>query len=261
MLRLYCQNLWSGEVFGPLCERLVQLRDQCHIFCFQEVVRSSHGLQPFTALRTNLLAELQHRLPEHQPLFCNLQSDFDPDGERITDVDFGQAIFVHRSLVLRHHFTRFIFRAENALPAGARSPVGWGLGRAIHVVVIGQAQETYGIGNVHGLWHASGKDDIPERLEQSHRIVAAMHMVCANKKIIVGDLNLLPQTQSIQLIEVAGYRNLITEHNITDTRTVFYHKMPRCADYAFVPRSIVVDDFHVDRTPVSDHAALLLTVT
>jgi endonuclease/exonuclease/phosphatase family metal-dependent hydrolase len=85
--------------------------------------------------------------------------------------------------------------------------------------------------------------------------------VPAEKKIIVGDLNLVPDTQSIQLIEAAGYRNLITEYAIVDTRTFFYRKAPRLADYVFVSRAVRVEAFHVDQTPVSDHAALILSVT
>ena len=129
------------------------------------------------------------------------------------------------------------------------------------MAVIVHAQDTYVIGNVHGLWHTSGKEDMPERLEQSRRIVAAMAAVPAEKKIIVGDLNLVPDTQSIHLIEAAGYRNLITEYAVTDTRTVFYRRAPRLADYVFVSRAVRVEAFHVDQTPVSDHAALILSVT
>jgi hypothetical protein len=260
MLHIYSQNIWGGRVFGPLYERLAQARDQVHLFCFQEVLTSPDGVQPYTTVRTNLLAELQHCLPEHHALFCNIQSGFDPDGPVRYAVDFGQALFLHRSLGLQQHFTRFIFRTENALRAGASEAVGWGLGRAIQVAVIVHAQETYVIGNVHGLWHASGKGDLPERLEQSRKIVAAMAAVPAEKKIIVGDLNLVPDTQSIHLIETAGYRNLITEYAITDTRTVFYRKAPRLADYVFVSQAVRVEDFHVDQTPISDHAALILSV-
>jgi len=261
MLHIYSQNVWSGRVFGPLCEQLLHVRDQVHLFCFQEVLTSPHGIQPYTLVRTNLLAELQHCLPEHQALFCNIQSGFDPDGPVGYAVDFGQAIFLHRSIGLQQHFTRFIFRTENALTGATSEAVGWGLGRAIQVAVIRHEQATYVIGNVHGLWHASGKGDIPERLEQSCNIVAAIAAVPAEKKILVGDFNMVPDTRSVQLIEAAGYRNLITEYAITDTRTVFYRKVPRLADYAFVSQAVTVEEFHVDQTPVSDHAALILSVT
>ena len=261
MLHMYSQNVWNGKVFGPLCERLTHVRNQVHLFCFQEVLTSPDGVQPYTTVRTNLLAELQHCLPEHQALFCNIQSGFEPDGPVRYAVDFGQAMFLHRSIGLQQHFTRFIFRTENALTAAPSAAVGWGLGRAIQVVVIRHEQETYVIGNVHGLWHVSGKGDMPERLEQSRNIVAAMAAVSAERKIIVGDLNLLPDTRSIHLIEAAGYRNLITEYAITDTRTVFYRKALRLADYVFVSQAVRVEDFYVDQTPVSDHAALILGVT
>jgi len=261
MLKLYSQNLWSGEIFGPLRKRLIQVREQFDIFCFQEVLRSANSVQPYTPLRTNLLAELQDCLPDHQPLFCNLQTEFDPEGELAPGVDFGQAIFLHCALVCDSRADRFIFRTENALPPRARAPVGWGLGRVIQVVCVRHEHTAYVIGNVHGLWHPDGKGDIPERLAQSHQIVTAMHAAPGEKKIIIGDFNLLPQTQSIRIIEAAGYRNLIAEYALTDTRTVFYHKTPRLADYAFVSPAITVHDFRVDRSPISDHAALMLAVT
>lgn len=126
MLKIYSQNVWGGQVFGPLCERIAHLRDQIHLFCFQEVPASPDGVQPYTSVRTNLLAELQHRLPEYQALFCNIQSGFDPHGPITYAVDFGQAVFVHPSLTLQDHFKRFIFRTENALSAHSNTPVGWG---------------------------------------------------------------------------------------------------------------------------------------
>lgn len=260
MLKIYSQNLWGGQVFGPLCQQLLKYRDQVHIFCFQEVLASSEGLQPYTSIRTNLLAELLYRLPDYEPLFCNLQSNFDPDGELTSAIDFGQAIFVHRSLELTGYFRRFIFRTENAWSPEADEPLGWCLGRAIQVITIRYHQDTYVIGNVHGLWHASGKGDVPARFDQPRRIVAAMTTVSADKRMIVGDFNALPSNQSLRLIEQAGYRNLVREYGITDTRTVFYDKMPRLADYAFVSGAVEVNQFCVNAMPVSDHAALILAV-
>ncbi len=261
MLQIYSQNIWGGQVFGPLCKQLLQFRDQTHLFCFQEVLASSEVTQPYTSIRTNLFAELQHLLPDYEPLFCNLQSNFDPDGELTAAVNFGQAIFVHRSLELQSYFKRFIFRSENAWSAAVDEPLGWRLGRAIQVIAVRQDQDTYVIGNVHGLWHASGKGDVPARFEQSRRLVGAMAAAPADKKVIVGDFNALPTNQSLRLIEHAGYRNLVNEHGIMDTRTVFYEKAPRFADYAFVSSAVEVERFSVNQMPVSDHAALILAVT
>ena len=112
MLQIYSQNVWGGQVFGPLCKQLLQCRNQVHLFCLQEVLASPREMQPETSVRTNLLAELQRRLPDYEPLFCNLQSNFDPDGELTSAVDFGQAIFVHRSIELRDAFRRFIFDSK-----------------------------------------------------------------------------------------------------------------------------------------------------
>jgi endonuclease/exonuclease/phosphatase family metal-dependent hydrolase len=73
-------------------------------------------------------------------------------------------------------------------------------------------------------------------------------------KILMGDFNLLPDTESIKIIEAAGLRNLIKEFGITETRTELYKKKLRFADYAFVSPEIKVKDFKVLPDVVSDHS-------
>ena len=73
-----------------------------------------------------------------------------------------------------------------------------------------------------------------------------------------GDFNLLPDTQSIKKLENFGLRNLVKEYNITSTRTSFYTKSEKFADYAFVSSEIAVKDFKVLPDEVSDHSPLYL---
>ena len=60
------------------------------------------------------------------------------------------------------------------------------------------------------------------------------------------------------MIEATGMRNLIKEYNITSTRTSFYKKPVRFADFVFVSKDIKVNDFKVLPDEVSDHAPLFL---
>lgn len=52
--------------------------------------------------------------------------------------------------------------------------------------------------------------------------------------------------------------DLIKEYNITDTRTSFYEKTERYADYVFTSPDVEVEKFSVMGDQVSDHAPLLL---
>lgn len=104
-----------------------------------------------------------------------------------------------------------------------------------------------------------GKNDSPERLEQSAKILEFTKKI-QNPFILCGDFNLLPDTQSIQLFEDAGLRNLIKEFGVTSTRTSFYSKPEKHADYAFISDGMGLKDFKVLPDEVSDHAPLLIDV-
>ena len=63
---------------------------------------------------------------------------------------------------------------------------------------------------------------------------------------------------SIQLLEEAGWNNLIRTHGILSTRTHLYEKEERFADYIFTKNNVQVQEFRVLPEEVSDHAALFL---
>ena len=111
--------------------------------------------------------------------------------------------------------------------------------------------------NLHGLWNGKGKDDSEDRIKQSENILAFTKKI-EGEYIICGDFNLLPDTKSINMFENAGLRNLIREHKILSTRTSFYAKSVRHADYIFVSPGVKVKDFKVLSDEVSDHSPLYL---
>jgi endonuclease/exonuclease/phosphatase family metal-dependent hydrolase len=78
-----------------------------------------------------------------------------------------------------------------------------------------------------------------------------------NKKILCGDFNLMPDTQSLQII-AEGMNNLIATYKITSTRTNYYPKEEKFADYIFTSPDIKVNQFAVLRDEVSDHAPLMI---
>jgi endonuclease/exonuclease/phosphatase family metal-dependent hydrolase len=115
--------------------------------------------------------------------------------------------------------------------------------------------------NFHGLWtdkkEGRGKQDIEERLEQSENILKFTSKL-SNPYILCGDFNLLPDTESIKKFERAGLKNLIREYNITSTRTSYYTRPEKHADYAFVSDGIEVKDFKILPDKISDHAPMSL---
>ncbi len=59
-------------------------------------------------------------------------------------------------------------------------------------------------------------------------------------------------------LEDFGLRNLIKEYGITSTRTSFYTKPEKFADYMLVSPGVEVKDFKVLPDEVSDHSPLYL---
>lgn len=111
--------------------------------------------------------------------------------------------------------------------------------------------------NVHGLWNGNGKTDTPDRLVQSDNIIKFIKNL-DNPFVLCGDFNLLPDTESLKKFEEFGLRNLVREYNIRSTRTKFYDKEHKFADYIFVSKDIKVVDFKVMSDEVSDHSPLIL---
>lgn len=165
---------------------------------------------------------------------------------------YGQAIFVKKGIVIEEEGDILIF--ENAAPAarGLHS-------RNLQYIRINLQGVITTIANVHGLWNGMGKGDSEDRLEQSRRI-RDFAKGKGGRVIVIGDFNLNPDTESLAIAE-EGMRNLIKEYGITSTRTSFYEKEGKFADYAFVSPDIEVLDFMVLPDEVSDHAALSLTFT
>jgi len=116
--------------------------------------------------------------------------------------------------------------------------------------------EDYVIVNIHGLWQDGIKKDTEAKIEQSKKIIDSVENI-KGKKVICGDFNLLPNTESIQMFRNI-YKDLIQEYKVNITRSSLYSGEIRYADYAFVDKDIVVNNFSVPNLNISDHLPLLL---
>jgi len=131
-----------------------------------------------------------------------------------------------------------------------------------------QAIETNNITfvNLQGMAYPGSKLDTEERLKQTDKVLGFAKKF-SGPKIIGGDFNLLPQAESIINFEKAGYRNLIKEFNITNTRNKWadhtkkdkqYFGKQYFADYVFVSPEVKVKSFEVPNVEVSDHLPQIL---
>lgn len=121
----------------------------------------------------------------------------------------------------------------------------------------------YQICNVHGISKPGDKLDNELRISQSKGLIREFS-VLEGLKIIGGDLNLEYNTQSVALFEENGYRNLIKDFGVRNTRNKYvWDKHPGSkqyfSDYVFVSENVVVQNFLVPESEASDHLPMILT--
>lgn len=111
--------------------------------------------------------------------------------------------------------------------------------------------------NIHGIW-------TKDKLGDERTIMQTNFILDKIRKdipvIIVGDFNLLPNSESIKLLDKVLI-NLIKEYNIKSTRPSFDDGLDKgniVCDYIFINDKIKVNDFKVINTNISDHLPLII---
>jgi len=248
-------NTWGGRAGREgLLAFFEKYKDTTDVFCLQEIWSAPyerlegqvvggktlkneemmvHGMQEISALLSDHVAYFRPHLMDHYGLLMLMRKDF-------SVIEEGE---------------RFVYKEKGHVAEG---DVG-NHARNIQFVTFDTGSSPVTVINFHGLWTGKGKTDTEDRLLQSKNIVAFLKEI-KGEIILCGDFNLLPDTESIKILEDAGLRNLIKEYGITSTRTSHYTKPERYADYIFVSSGIKVTDFKVLPEEVSDHHALCLEV-
>lgn len=135
-------------------------------------------------------------------------------------------------------------------------------------VSINTVKGTLHLMSVHGKSRPGHKLDTAARMEQSRKIIEFFKDK-KGPKIVGGDFNLMPETESVKLLEAAGYKNLIKEFGIKSTRNkVSWEQFKNhpgfvkqyFADYAFISPDVKVKNFEVPYTEISDHLPLILDI-
>lgn len=264
-MRTISLNVWGGMLHAPLMDYLVQA--DADIYCLQEVPRApgsrsewlsyrDHGVE--LQQRANLFDEIRAALPGHDGFFCPTARGELFDGAARCWQEFGLATFVRNSLPVIGQAMDFVH--------GAFSPDGFGphpRSRNAHCIRLFdyEAGRSFSVAQIHGLRDIAGKDDTPARAAQAAAFKALIERVWRSDEplVVCGDFNLLPDSATFETLGTLGLTDLITSRGHRDTRTSFYKKEGRFADYMLVTADVAVKHFEVVRTPeVSDHCPLLM---
>lgn len=220
----------------------VKQQKDTDIFCFQEVYHQAENkMSAEDKASPNIFMELQQILPEHAAFFRPALEDW-----------YGLGIFAKKSATVLEEGEMLIYANPDYQKYASNHS------RNLQWVKCKAGKKTYSIINVHGLWTGTGagKTDTPERILQSQNIKNFVSTL-NDPKVLCGDFNLRPDTQSVQILE-ENMVNLIKKYDIKSTRTSFYEKSEKFADYTFVSPDIKVNQFRILPDEVSDHAAMYL---
>ncbi len=241
-MKLITLNTWGGRVKEPLTGFIEKYKD-IDIFCFQEIYDNAEEVMKdhYSEDCFNIFSDLKELLPNHNAFF-----------RPVLQGVYGLAIFIKKEISLLEEGELFIHQSDSQRVTDGHHS------RNLQWVKFNLNNERYTIMNVHGLWNGKGKTDTAERIAQSN-IIKEFSDKAEGKKILAGDFNLNPDTESVSILE-KDMRNLIKEYGVTSTRTSLYEKPGKFADYIFTSPEIKVNDFKVLPDEVSDHSALYLEI-
>ena len=245
-MKLITLNTWGGRVGDPFLD-FFKKYNNVEVFLLQEVFHQALERVNFMfegiGGRMNLFDELCEILPDHQGYFAVAQSE-----------GWGLASFVHKKITVAEEGDIFVHRSKDAMI----ETDGKTLGKNIQYLKIVSQKRNFTAINFHGLWNGGEKTDTGDRINQSKKILNFTKSLSGDF-VLGGDFNLLPTTKSLKMLErEAGLRNLVREYGVTSTRTSFYTKPHKFADYVLITPGIKVVDFKVLSDEVSDHAPLYL---
>ena len=242
-LKLITLNIWCGKLFDKLEPFIEKNRNDTDIFCFQEVLDNEPGIK--SAVFKDGTEDVFSRIGRILGDGFEGYSALPHPGER------GLATFVNKGWDILDKKEEYVLGKKNSMVDNKWSTLG------INVLYskIGKGDQEYNIWTTHGIFINMDKNDTKETIEQSINLKSMMEKV-DGKRILCGDLNLHPNTESIKIIEDIPMRNLVKEYGIKSTRTPYYGFPQPYADYIFTSYDIEVKEFAAMPDVVSDHLPL-----
>ncbi len=239
-MKLISLNTWCGIIYEPLKKFIEDQAKDTDIFCFQEI-RNGKYLGALEGETEDLFTKIKDILPDFKGYYTEMLPGI------------GIATFVKNSIEIEK------FKSDTVLFSEELSNIEKFNNEKPHprVIQIILLKNKLNILNFHGV-HGDFKKDTKERELQTKRLKKILNDL-SGPKILVGDFNLMPDTMAIFELE-KEMRNLMKGSHFKTTRSSYYEKRDILpfADYAFVSKDIVINNFEVLPNEVSDHLALLL---
>jgi len=226
-MKILFLNAWNAQLHDDLAAYITSEARDTDIFCFQEAYDDMKSL-------------------------CDaLLTDFTryADYKYVTEDDnFPQVTYVRKGIS--------VVSSGSILQDKSQT----GLGLYVETEVRGKH---FFICNFHGMSRPVDKLDDPNRISQSKALIESF--VGKRQVIIGGDFNLFPDTESIQMFEKQGYRDLIKEYKVKTTRNQIAWDMypgheQYYSDYVFISSDIRLERFEVIDNKVSDHLPLIVVI-
>lgn len=266
-MQVMCLNGWGGKRHAPLLDYV-----QTHspdVLCLQEVVHSPKSEKDWLTYRdgdhilpqrANFFRDVSGVLPDHIALFCPAAQGILWDDQIEIPSQWGLATFVHKSVPIVGQIQGFVHKDF--------SPTGYGdhpRSRSAHGVRLydENTKRFVSVTHMHGLRDLRGKMDTPERVAQAHKLSQMSVQLSEpdDLRIVCGDFNVEPDSETLSILTKSGLTDLVTAGRHPTTRTSYYKKPGRYADYLMVSDPSAPKTFEVVTTPeVSDHCPLVLTL-
>jgi endonuclease/exonuclease/phosphatase family metal-dependent hydrolase len=266
-LRIISLNAWGGRLHEALIAYVTEADPD--VLCLQEVLRAPGTGCGWSVYRDgdvelpqrfNLFTEISTALPGHDGFFCPTSRGELFNGDSAIVAEFGLATFVRKTHSVIAQGLDFVH--------GRFSADGWGehpRPRNAHCIRLfsHECASTVTIAHMHGLRDPAGKGDTAARDEQAAALVRLIEGVWPGDEglVVCGDFNVLPESATFAILARLGLSDLVTGSGLVDTRTSYYLKQGRFADYMLATPGVKVAKFEVVEAPeVSDHRALLLDI-
>jgi endonuclease/exonuclease/phosphatase (EEP) superfamily protein YafD len=250
-MRLISLNTWSGRGGNKALLDFFKQHQDVDVFCLQEVWEGGENYAPIwasgiDAIDTKLVTNIKNALPDHDCFFRPHYMDW-----------YGLAIYAKKDLKIQEEGDIFVFKNREDAFKDDEGGTAINHARNLQYLSIKTSKGLRTIVNFHGLWNGKSKEDTEERFTQTDNISRFLQGV-KNPHVLCGDFNLLPESKTFKQLEGLGMKNLIKEFGITSTRSSYYNKPVRFADYTLVSNDIKVNEFKVLPDEVSDHLAMYL---
>ncbi len=247
-MKLISLNTWGGRAGMPLLKSFFEKYKDADTFCLQEIwqTRDESLIEAKDPrIVTNLLEQIASALTDFNFFFR-------PQYRGI----YGLATFVRKNIKVENEGELFVFKYQ-----GYENPTSIGNhGRNIQHVTLQLPKGPLTIVNFHGLWNGQGKSDSEDRILQSN-IIAQFLKDLNNPYVLVGDFNLTPNTQSFKILNKACPKDFVSEYGVKSTRSGFYQKPEKFADYIMTCGRVNASKFEVLPDEVSDHLGLRAHLT